>query len=147
MSLIRRRPDIREAERRLAAETAGIGVATADLFPTVSLGGSVGTAATRLGALGDSSALQYSVGPMLTWSFPNFGVARARVRQARARTAAALASFDGVVLTALEDAQTALAAYVRERDRYQALTASRDNAAESGEAQPPALQARGPMIS
>ncbi|MBA3811602.1 MAG: TolC family protein [Caulobacteraceae bacterium] len=131
LALIRRRPDIRQAERRLTGETARIGVATADLYPTITLGGTVGTTSTTVGGLGDSNAFRYSVWPLLTWSFPNIGVARARVRQAKARTAAALASFDGVVLAALQDAQSALAAYVRERDRHQALTASRDNAAEA----------------
>ena len=125
-AMLKRRPDIREADRRLAAETARIGVATADLFPRVSLGAGVSTSALHVGDLGKSSSIGFNVGPLLSWSFPNFTVVRARIREARASAEAALATFDGTVLGALQETETSLADYAGERDRNEALRLSRD---------------------
>src|SRR3546814_4297710 len=100
-ALLRRRPDLREAERRLAADTARIGIATADLYPRISLGGS-GSFLRNQDVRG-SNSLSFSVGPLLTWSFPNVAVARARIRQAEAQGDASLAALDGKVLTALKE--------------------------------------------
>jgi NodT family efflux transporter outer membrane factor (OMF) lipoprotein len=124
--LIRRRPDIRQAERSLAAATARIGVAVADLYPQISIGGSVGLTSTSLDGLGDNAAFRWGVGPLISWSFPNIGVARARVRQAEASAAGALASFDRTLLGALEEAETALTSYARELDRRTTLVSARD---------------------
>ena len=110
-SLIRRRPDIRQAERRLAAATAQIGVATADLYPTVRLVGLYGGAASEVSDLGKNAGLTWGVGPEITWNFFNQSTARARVRQAKAGEAAALASFDSVVLGALREIEQALSIY------------------------------------
>jgi NodT family efflux transporter outer membrane factor (OMF) lipoprotein len=109
--LIRRRPDVRQAERRLAAATAQIGVASAELYPTIRLLGLYGGAATQLPELNTNIGRTWGLGPSITWSFPNLAGPRARVRQAKATQAAALASFDGVVLGALEETEQALALY------------------------------------
>jgi len=120
-TLLRRRPDVRQAERRLAAETANIGVATADLYPTIRLLGLYGGAATELSQLNNNIGRTWGVGPSISWSFPNMAGPRARVRQAKAAQAAALASFDEVVLTALKEIEQALTAYRATLDTRQGL--------------------------
>jgi NodT family efflux transporter outer membrane factor (OMF) lipoprotein len=130
-ALLRRRPDLREAERQVAAATARIGVATADLYPTVSLGGSANSAAASIGGLGSSNAISFGVGPLLTWSFPNILVAHARVRETTAQTQAAIASFNSTVLTALRDTEQSLATYAAELSRHAALVAAQRHAGEA----------------
>lgn len=125
-ALLRRRPDVREAERQLASNVARIGVATADLYPTISLGATAATAGSTLGQLVSTSSLSYGIGPLLSWSFPNTLVAQAEVRQAKAVASASLANFQQTVLQALQDVETALAAYAGELRRNRALVASRD---------------------
>jgi NodT family efflux transporter outer membrane factor (OMF) lipoprotein len=125
-ALIKRRPDVRQAERRLAAATAEIGVATADLYPTIRLVGLYGGAATQLSQLNTNIGRTWGVGPSITWSFPNMAGPRARVRQAKAERAAALASFDSVVLTALKETEQALALYSAALDNRRALGDARD---------------------
>jgi NodT family efflux transporter outer membrane factor (OMF) lipoprotein len=120
-ALIKRRPDVRQAERRLAAATAEIGVSTADLYPTIRLVGLYGGAATQLSDLNTNIGRTWGVGPSISWSFPNMAAPRARVRQAKAQQAAALASFDGVVLTALKETEQALVLYSAALDTRQAL--------------------------
>lgn len=84
--LLRRRPDIRVAERNLAAFTAGIGVAVADLFPRVTLLGSLGVAATSGSGLVTNGASFYSIGPSIVWLAAfDLGRVRARIAQAEAR--------------------------------------------------------------
>lgn len=120
-ALLARRPDVRQAERSLAADTARIGVATAALYPSIRLLGSASLGARDIGDLGSSSSFSFSLGPLISWSFPNLGVARARIRQAEASEQAALARFDGTVLTALREVEQALARYAGELDRNAAL--------------------------
>ena len=119
--LIKRRPDVRQADRRLAAATAEIGVATADLYPTIRLVGLYGGAAPRVSQLTTNAGLTWGVGPSISWTFPNMAAPRARVRQAKAEQVAALASFDAVVLTALKETEQALAVYSAALDNRQAL--------------------------
>jgi len=130
-SLLARRPDIRQAERELAAAPARVGVATADLYPKVTLGGSVGATSTSLDGLASGDAFRFSLGPLISWSFPNVAVARARVAQAQASAAGALANFDGVWLRALQETETALTRYARELERREALRRARTQAAEA----------------
>lgn len=118
-ALLRRRPDLREAERRLAADTARIGVATADLYPKISLGGF--GSFLRSETVTGSNSFSYSLGPAVSWSFPNIATARARVKQARAQGDASLASFDGHVLTALKEVEQALARVETGQRRLDAL--------------------------
>jgi NodT family efflux transporter outer membrane factor (OMF) lipoprotein len=131
-ALLKRRPDVRQAERQLAAATATIGVATADLYPRVSLGLQLGSASLGNDFLGKDS-FSYNVGPLISWTVPNTGVVRAHIAQANAGADAALAKFDGTVLTALRETQTALEAYARELDRHAALEAARDESATVAE--------------
>jgi outer membrane protein, multidrug efflux system len=126
-SLIRRRPDVREAERRLAAATAEIGVATADLYPNISLSGFFGGAATQVSQLNTNAARIWGVGPSISWNFPNQAGPRARVLQAKASARAALASFDSVVLTALKETEQALTVYGSDLAHRQALAEAQAN--------------------
>ncbi|MET3918879.1 NodT family efflux transporter outer membrane factor (OMF) lipoprotein [Variovorax sp. OAS795] len=127
-ALLRRRPDVRQAERGLAAATARIGVATADLYPKVSLGLSASSAGF-LARIGNRETLGYSLGPLISWTLPSTGGARARIAQAEAATRGAAARFDGIVLTALREAETALDVYAHELERHAALSAARDQGA------------------
>ena len=127
-ALLRRRPDIRQAERQLAAANANIGIATADLYPRISLGLSADTFSLGNDLLGKDS-IGYSLGPLISWTVPNTGVVRSRIAQPQAGTDGALAKFDGTVLTALRETQTALDNYARELDRNAALQASRHDSA------------------
>jgi NodT family efflux transporter outer membrane factor (OMF) lipoprotein len=120
-ALLRRRPDVREAERKLAAATAQIGVATADLYPRIQLVGLYGGAATELSQLNTNIGRTWGVGPSISWSFPNMAAPRARIRQAKAGQVAALAAFDAVVLNALKETEQALVAYRAALDSRQAL--------------------------
>jgi NodT family efflux transporter outer membrane factor (OMF) lipoprotein len=129
-ALIRRRPDIRQAERTIAADTARIGVATADLYPQVSIGGSVGLSGP-LKDIGGPTSFGFSLGPLLSWSFPNRPVVKARIAQADAQVRADLAGFDATVLEALRQAESALETYARDSERAAALDRARDSAATS----------------
>ncbi|MGZ2411664.1 NodT family efflux transporter outer membrane factor (OMF) lipoprotein [Sphingomonas sp. F9_3S_D5_B_2] len=130
-ALLARRPDIRQSERQLAAATARIGVATADLYPDISLGASVGSTATSLGGLARGSGLRFGLGPLISWTFPNTAAARARIAQAQASTQAALARFDGTWLGALRETETALAAYSNDLERVATLERARANSGEA----------------
>jgi NodT family efflux transporter outer membrane factor (OMF) lipoprotein len=130
-ALLARRPDIRAAERRLAADTARIGVATADLYPRITLGASVGTTALGGGQLLGGGPLNWVLGPLISWAFPNQEAIRARIGAAKADSAASLATFDGTVLVALEETERALSAYAHAIERARTLTAGRDEAARA----------------
>jgi NodT family efflux transporter outer membrane factor (OMF) lipoprotein len=130
-ALLSRRPDIRAAERSLAAATARVGVATADLYPTISLGGSVGSPAASPGGLVSSNGFRFSLGGLISWTFPNVAVARARIAQAEASAEGALAAFDGTWLRALEETESALTRYAGELDRLTALRRARGQSAEA----------------
>jgi NodT family efflux transporter outer membrane factor (OMF) lipoprotein len=129
-ALIRRRPDIRAAERTLAAATARIGVATAELFPQVSLGGSAGFSGP-LASIGRGGDFSLSLGPLASWTFPNRTAVRARIAEAGATAKAAAARFDATVIEALRQTETALSSYARELDRNQRLRLARDSAAQA----------------
>ena len=131
-ALLARRPDVRAAERRLAADTARIGVATADLYPRISLGGAIGTTAIGGGDILGGGPLRWVLGPLINWAFPNQEAIRTRIGAARADSAATLATFDGTVLRALEETETALSIYahaMERRDTLQAARAAADRAA------------------
>jgi outer membrane protein TolC len=120
-ALLTRRPDVRAAERKLAADTARIGIATAALYPSITLLGSVSLGSPEIGNIAKGSALGYSLGPLISWRLPNLGVARARIRQARAGSDASLAQFEGTILTALRETEQALARYASALEQNAAL--------------------------
>jgi NodT family efflux transporter outer membrane factor (OMF) lipoprotein len=124
-ALLRRRPDIRQAERTLAASTARIGVATAELYPNITLGASFGSVGMIPG-VGDANTWHYGLGPLISWALPATSSARVHIAQAEATTKGSLARFDSVVLNALRETETALTVYARELDRNAALKSSRD---------------------
>jgi NodT family efflux transporter outer membrane factor (OMF) lipoprotein len=126
-ALLARRPDVRGAERRLAAATARIGVATADLYPRITLGGSVGSNGPGVGNVFGANPLTWLIGPLINWTV-NRSAARARVAGAQADTQAALATFDGTVLQALNETETALSNYQQSLRRRDALRSARDQA-------------------
>jgi NodT family efflux transporter outer membrane factor (OMF) lipoprotein len=126
--LLARRPDVRAAERRLAADTARIGVATADLYPHISLGGSFGSTGPNIGDAFGAGPLRWLVGPLISWAFPNQEGIRAKIAAAKADSHASLATFDGTVLRSLEETETALTSYAKALDRRTALRAARDQA-------------------
>ena len=132
-ALLARRPDIRQAEAKLAAAGARVNVATAGMFPQVRLGGSLGSTALDSSDLGNNENFRFSVGPLISWSFPNVFAARARIKQADALADAALADYDQTVLTALQETETALSAYANELDRQRALRTARDQAKRAAE--------------
>lgn len=122
--LIQRRPDIRSAERSLAAATARIGVSTADLFPRVTVSGSVNYSALEPEDLFTADAFNFGIGPRITWSLFDRRAIYARIEQADAGAAEALAVYRQSVVVALEEVDTALAAYNEEALRVAALTAA-----------------------
>ncbi|MDX2222054.1 MAG: TolC family protein [Rhodospirillaceae bacterium] len=132
-SMLRQRPDIRAAEREVAAATARIGVATADLFPRIDLIGSIGLSALGGDLFNDDAAFRFAAGPSLSWTVFAGGRVRALVEQADAQAAAQLARYDAVVLAALEDAENALSRYSRERIRFGNLTAAADASARAAD--------------
>lgn len=132
VQLLRRRPDVRQAERELAAATARIGVALADFYPKISLGLSASSAG-RVDGLGRNDTFAWSLGPLISWSLPQTGVAQARLDQAEAGTRGALARFDRTVLVALRETETVLSAYAQQLDRDAALKAASEAATRSAE--------------
>ncbi len=108
---LRRRPDIRQAERKLSAATAQISVDVADYFPKLTLLGGLGWTAQLASDIGKAAAERWHYGPSLTWSFLDIGRVRQRVRASKARAAGALAAYDDTVLRALEETENALAGY------------------------------------
>src|SRR5690606_26107630 len=105
--LLRRRPDVRAAERRLAAATARIGIAKADLFPRVSFDGFLGFIAGDSGALGESSSKAWSMTPVIRWAAFDLSSVRAEVRRAEVSAEIALVEYEATVLRALEETENA----------------------------------------
>jgi multidrug efflux pump len=126
--LLRRRADIRAAERALAAATAGIGIQTADLFPRVTFNGNVALESGHLAGLAAGGADTYSFGPRISWAAFDLGRVRARIKAARARADAELAAYEKTVLLALEETENALVTFGRERARRDYLGASERDA-------------------
>lgn len=119
--LLRRRPDVQAAERQLAAQTARIGVATADLFPRLSVTGFVGFVSGSASNLGDSDSEAWFVSPRLDWAAFDLGSARARLRATEAGADEALARYEQTVLFALEETENAFVAYAEDQKRLASL--------------------------
>ncbi len=120
-TLLRRRPDIQSAERILAAQTALVGVAVADLFPKVTFSARLGVnGETPADAFGSGGAA-YAFGPSITWPAFNLGRVRARIRASEARADETLARYEQTVLLAIEEVETSLVAFERARARREQL--------------------------
>lgn len=115
--LVRRRPDIRIAERTLAGASARVGIATADLFPTVTFGASAGTGAAHLSDLTAAGAPYFALGPSITWNLFDREAIYASIRAADSNASAALVNYQATVTGALEEVDSAISAYRNERLR------------------------------
>ena len=130
--LLRRRPDLVQSERQLAAATAEIGVATADLFPRVNLVGLIGFATNQLSGFGAATSQQYSLAAGLTWPLLDFGRVRSRISASEARALQSLASYEQTVATALEETEGALSQFshsAEQTDKLAIAAASAEQAA------------------
>jgi outer membrane protein, multidrug efflux system len=116
-TLLRRRPDIRAAERQLAAATAREGVAAADLYPRITLTGFLGLLAGRGSPFDLADSRAWAVTPAMSWAAFDIGSVRARLRGVEAATAEASLAFEQVVLRALEETENALVNYREEQQR------------------------------
>ncbi|HEY3861675.1 MAG TPA: efflux transporter outer membrane subunit [Verrucomicrobiae bacterium] len=122
--LLRRRPDVRAAERNLAAATAGIGVAVADLWPRVTFNGAIGLDAESFTGLGKRGSDTRSFGPSITWAALDYAHVRSRIKAAGAVADAQLARYQEVVLTSLEETENALADFGKAQARRDYLAES-----------------------
>jgi multidrug efflux system outer membrane protein len=120
--LLRRRPDVRQAERQLAAQTARIGVATADLYPKFTLSGSIGLEALSLSNLPSSGTWSLSGGPRITWAIFKGGAIRQNIEVQSALQEQALIQYEATILGALEEVENALVAYAEVQQRRQSLS-------------------------
>ncbi len=122
--VLRQRPDIRRAERKLAAQTARIGIATADLYPRFSLIGSFGFEAENGGDLFQWGSRMFSLGPSMTWNIFNAGSVRSQIKVQDALTEQALLSYEQTVLNAVGEVEDSLSSYIEGRNRVAALQRS-----------------------
>jgi len=122
--LLQRRPDIRRAERALAAATARVGVATADLYPRLALTGILGLQSMQLSDLPQAASQFWSFGPSIRWPLFDAGRIRANIHVQDARQEQALIRYEQTVLTALADVEDALVAYRQEQVRQRSLAAA-----------------------
>jgi len=129
--LLRRRPDVRRAERQLAAATASIGVAEANLYPQLSLNGGIGTGGTEPFQLFNWSSRYYSVGPSVRWLLFDAGRVLADVDSRRAVREQVLADYRETILSAVRDVEDALVAFNREQDQRDLYRQSVDANAEA----------------
>ena len=128
---LRHRPDVRAAERSLAATTARVGVEVADLFPRVTFVGAVALQADSFPGLTKPGADAYSFGPRISWAAFDLGRVRQRIKAADARTESALATYEQTVLLALEETENSLVALSRERQRLAYLSEAEKAAVEA----------------
>ena len=119
--LLRRRPDVRRAERSLAAVTARLGQATAEFFPKFTLVGTAGLSSLHASDWFTAGSRFWTAGPGVTWRILDVGQISSGVRAADARQQQVLAQYEQTVLTSLEDVENALVAYAKEQDRRRSL--------------------------
>jgi NodT family efflux transporter outer membrane factor (OMF) lipoprotein len=122
--LLRRRPDIQSAERQVAAQSAQIGVAEADLYPTIYINGTLGWEAFDLAKLFESRSFFGTITPTFRWNILNYGRIVNNVHLQQARTQELVASYQNLVLTAAQEVQTALRGFVRSREQSENLSRS-----------------------
>ena len=132
-TMLRRRPDVRAAERRVAEAAARAGIATADLWPRVTVSGVLGLLAGRGTIFGTGDSRAWAVTPALSWAAFDLGSARARVRGAQAYVRESIAAFEQTTLFALEELDTALAAYREQQQRLVSLAAQARESARAAD--------------
>lgn len=125
---LRNRPDIRKAERNLAAQTARIGVATADLYPKFRLLGTIGLESISTGDFFESASRTWSIGPGISWSIFHGGAIRQNIEVRSAIQEQALIQYESAVLNAQEDVENVLIAYAKEQHRKEFLARATDAA-------------------
>jgi NodT family efflux transporter outer membrane factor (OMF) lipoprotein len=129
--LLRQRPDIRRAERQLAAQTARIGVAKADLYPSLSLTGSFGYESVNTNDLFEPASNVFAFGPSLRWNIFSANRIRNQVKAQDAVTRQYLFRYESTVLNALNEVENALRSYIEDRVRLAALNRAVDAARRS----------------
>jgi outer membrane protein, multidrug efflux system len=130
-SLLRRRPDIRIAERQIAASIARVGYTHTDLFPKVNISGLLGLNAATVSGLVEGAAFRYSLGASIVYNLFDFGLVRTRIAAADARAEAALVSYEKTVLLALEETENALLQYSRNAKQTEALFSATKNSEQA----------------
>ena len=120
--LLRRRPDVRQAERQVAAQTARIGAAVGDIYPMFSLTGTFGLDSQNLSQLFQSDSINAGIGPSFRWNILNFGKFRCNIEAQKFIQRQFIASYQETVLQAAEEVDNSLAGYLREQERYAYLT-------------------------
>ncbi|HXK48174.1 MAG TPA: efflux transporter outer membrane subunit [Deltaproteobacteria bacterium] len=131
--VLRQRPDVRKAERELAAQTARVGVATAELYPKLTLNGSIGLDALNSGKLFTSGARSWSYGPGISWPVFHAGAIRQNIEVQSAMQEQALLTYESSVLGALEEVENALTSYAQEQHRRDSLNEAADAAGRAYE--------------
>jgi NodT family efflux transporter outer membrane factor (OMF) lipoprotein len=129
--LVRRRPDIRRAENEVAASSARIGVAVADLYPQLTIGGTITVDSRSFSSLFEPASLAHSVGPAFRWDVLNFGRVRNNIWLERARHNEALVNYQSAVLLAVEEVENGLVGYQRSLERVASLTSAAHAAREA----------------
>ncbi|NUQ53307.1 MAG: TolC family protein, partial [Phycisphaerales bacterium] len=124
--MLRRRPDVRRAERQLAASTARVGVATADLYPRIALSGTLGVQSSQFADLFDINSRYWSIGPSITWPVFDAGRVRANIAVQDARVEQSLTQYEQVVLASYEESENAMVGFLRQQSRRASLAASVD---------------------
>lgn len=131
--LLIRRPDLRSAERQIAVQSAQIGVAEADLYPTIAINGSLGWEAQNLSKLFESSSFVGTIMPTLKWNIFNYGRILNNVRLQQTRVQELIATYQNRTLMAAQEVETSLRGFLRSREQAEALTASVNAAAAATE--------------
>jgi multidrug efflux system outer membrane protein len=131
--VLRRRPDVRRTERELAAQTARVGVVTADLYPKFSLSGSISLEALSLNSLFSSATKTVTGGSLISWPIFRGGSIRQNIEVQSALQEQALIQYKATVLSALEEVENALVAYADEQDRRETLRAAEEAARKASE--------------
>lgn len=131
MELLKRRPDIRRADRQLVSAIAGYNVSVADMYPRVSISGSIGFLATAFADLGSGGTLTHFIGPQISWDALDLGRVRNRVDAADAQLALRLAQFEKTLLTSFEEVDNAMYSLNSELERQSSLRAAAEASAQS----------------
>jgi NodT family efflux transporter outer membrane factor (OMF) lipoprotein len=131
--LLRRRPDVRQAERQAAAQSARIGIAEAEFYPHIAITGTIGLQAEHLNQLFEPSSLVGAIGPGISWNILNYGRIANNVRAEDARFQQAVLNYRDTVLRANEEVENGIISYLNEQDRVRSLDRSTRAAARSVE--------------